>query len=146
MTTARIWRLGNETGALPSSAIVIMPISLSSIRGRVNLDVSFHGIGNEALLVRLVVEVLLLLRRGALCTAVDNPGLEGHGTHPRNTAFVFCHMPDCVVVIALDLESLAPSQVQEREHVAARERGHVGFLGVHKRRIGIRRGHNARRW
>ena len=51
-------------------------------------DVGFHGIGDETLLVSVVVKRLFLFGRGTLVTAVDNSRIQRNRADPRHVALV----------------------------------------------------------
>ena len=70
-----------------------------------------------------VVQVFLVGRRGKFFAAVNNSRTEHDPAHPRHTLLILGHGADRSVFVAVNLESLAGSQVKKREHVATGQAG-----------------------
>src|SRR6185436_7124379 len=89
----------------------------------------FHGIGDEAALVRFVVQLRELLgRRLRTCESDDRS--ESYLCHREPSLCVFREHAGGFVAIALNGELRIVRKVQEPEHVAGRERGDELLLGV----------------
>jgi len=95
----------------------------------------FNRVGNKALLMRQVMQLLLGSGRGLSGATVDNFWIERDPADPRYSLFVFGHHSNRFVVIVFNLESLFAGQIKECEHMAARNGCHVGFFGIHVSRI-----------
>lgn len=93
------------------------------------------GVGDVTLFVRKVVKTLPVCCRGQLFAAVGDLRIELNRANPRNALFILGHLPKCLVLVAIHLESLPGSQMQIREHVAARNRRDERFLRVNVGRI-----------
>src|SRR6185503_17065500 len=89
----------------------------------------FHGIGDEAALVRFVVQLRELLgRRPGAGESDDRP--ERHLRHCEPPLRIFREHAGGFVAIARNDELRVVRKMQEPEHVAGRERGHELLLGV----------------
>lgn len=96
------------------------------------------GVGDVALFVGQMVEVVLFLRGGGLSAAVLDVDVERDPADPGHARFIFCHHADGLVFIAVHLEALAAGYVEVGQHVAAGHRGDKRLLGIDARGIGIR--------
>ena len=97
------------------------------------------------MLVRLVVQPV---ERGAVRLAIaaeaDRRAQGDHG-HRHPARGIARHHADGVVAVVVDHEARAGGQVQEPQHVAARQRGDEGLFGVDAGRVRIRQRHDVRR-
>lgn len=87
-------------------------------------DLGLDRVGDEALLVRLVVKPRFLLWTRSVARAVFHPRMKHDLADPRYAVLILGHGPDRVVFIARHLESPARRQVQEGEQVTARNGRH----------------------
>src|SRR5690242_17926424 len=95
------------------------------------------GVGDEALLVREMVQSLLVCWRRQLVAAVDNPGVELDAADPENSTLVFRHLPNSLVFVAIHLKTLLIREHQVKEHMAARHSGNEYFLRINVRGVRI---------
>src|SRR4030095_10591410 len=92
---------------MPARESVKVPSRSNSTVGRermgrglagVDRDLRPHGVGDEALLVGQVMEMVNLLRARALLTAVGDAGAQCHLAHPEGAALVLAQHTDRVVL------------------------------------------------
>src|SRR3954447_12681971 len=73
-----------------SSEFRFFPRGLSRWTGMaMDVDFRFNRVGNEALLVRGMMEPRLFVMAGLIFTTVRNLWVQRHGTHPGDAALVF---------------------------------------------------------
>ena len=114
--------------------------------GGATADLGLHRVGDEALLVGQVVEVVHVRRGRALLPAVGDARVERHRGHPDGPALVLAHHAHRLVLVGLDDEALAHRHVEEGQHVTARDGGDEGLLGIDAGRARVgRRDHGGRR-
>jgi hypothetical protein len=67
----------------------------------------FDGVGDEALLVGLMVKVLLVFSGRQFIAAVGYARVERHGTYPVHASLILRNVTDGLVDVAVQLEALA---------------------------------------
>src|SRR3954469_2847679 len=111
------------SAAIAGSAARRLPISGSSTRVEPrHKHLGLHRLGDEALLVRPLVQARFFFVRRSLVAAVDDPRIERYRLDPGNALLVGGHVAHGLVLITLDLEASLPRYVQEGQHVTARQR------------------------
>ena len=95
--------------------------------------------------MRIIVQLPRFRRSRHTISSVLNPGRQNDSADPRSATFILGHFADRVVVVCGDLVSASRCQVQEREHVAARDGGDERLFGVNGGRIRVRRPDHRRR-
>lgn len=93
-------------------------------------DLGLHRVRDETILMREVVELVHFLGSWLLVAAVDDHGMERDLADPWDAFFIFAHHADGAVFVGVDEEALPAGDVEIGEHVAAREGGDEGFLGI----------------
>ena len=91
----------------------------SSVLYSPDCDFSFYGVGDEALLVCEVMQLIFVGRRRKFLAAINNLGIERDGTDPRRALFILGHHPDGFVFVTVHLKTLPRSDEKKREHVTA---------------------------
>src|SRR3954462_6919392 len=97
------------------------------INARLQEHFAFDGVGDEAFLVRLVVQGAVLLVRRALARE-GHARPQGHFRHPCAVQYT-----DRFIDIALDYELRFEREVEEPEHVALRKGGDECLLRIDTR-------------
>src|SRR6185312_1053595 len=85
-----------------------------------DLNNGLDRIGDEALLMRQVMQPLLVRRSRELFSAVSNSRVKNDRAYPGDTALVFGHHAHRFVMVAVDLETLLIGEIQIRQHMTAR--------------------------
>ena len=88
-----------------------------------------------------VVQVLLVSGIGKFLAAVNDLGMERHGTDPRHALLVLGHRADGFVFVAVHLETLPRGDEKKREHVTTGNRSDVGFFRVNVCWVRVRQRH-----
>src|SRR5690606_20107274 len=115
-----------------------------SCNARLALHPRRDGRGDEALVVRALVEPTKLLRRRSRPGESDD-GAERHDRHGELALRVLLEDTLRLVAVLLDDPTRAGRQRQEPKHVAARKRRHKCLLGIHCAGIGQGYAHDLRR-
>src|SRR5882672_5097105 len=113
-----------------------MPVVLPELRplARLDDDLGLHRVGDEAFLMRLVMQLGQYLRRGWR-VELDR-GSEGHARHRHATSGILLEYPLGVVPVAVDRDLARRSEADEPEHVAGRDRCDEHFFRVGAGRVG----------
>jgi ATP-dependent HslUV protease ATP-binding subunit HslU len=103
-----------------------------------------HRVRDEAGLVRLVVQPLDLLAARHLRARELDRRMEDDRGHRELAGLVLLHDAGRRIGVAVDAETRARGDVEEPEHVAARQRRDERLLGIDRRRVRVRQGHDVR--
>ena len=112
---------------------------------RLAADLGLHRVGDEAGIVRLMVQALDLGPVRQLLARELDRRMEDHHGHRQLADLVLSHHAGRRVGVAVDAPAGARGDVQEPQHVAARQRRDEGLFRIDRGGVGVRQRHDMRR-